>query len=277
VAGVGARGTERSACSASVALERRDLRLEELDVAYAPLDRLALLDRQLQFPQPLTSPLRRTDRRTGGDPPAGASTPHAPRAFERVRARISWSRCASRRRIRACAHPAVTRPQGRHPVGRPTSPQPEHSTPLTSSSAGLPSGPCPPRRPPLHRSPSAHPGRSQQRDFPGRCQRVPSGSVMRFTAQESARSRAARSVAAPCAGSTTSTGKPSSGRSRPRTCSRVTPPRNRSFSARPVPKSASESPATTARELSIHRTRSLRSRPACASIPTRSRSPGPYQ
>jgi hypothetical protein len=36
-------------------LDLGDLGIEELDVAHARLDRLALLDRKLQLPQPLTA------------------------------------------------------------------------------------------------------------------------------------------------------------------------------------------------------------------------------
>ncbi len=75
--------------------------------------------------------------------------------------------------------------------------------------------------------------------------------------QGSALASAARSVGAPWVGSTRSTGSSSSGRRRSTTCSRVTPPRNHPLSAKPVPKSTSVSPATSARMLSIQRTRSL--------------------
>ena len=92
--------------------------------------------------------------------------------------------------------------------------------------------------------------------------------------QESARSSAARSVGAPCVGSTSSTGSSSSGRSASRICSIGTPLSAQSAgNSRPLPRSMSVSPATSARRLSTQSTRSFGSIPGNASTPTGSRSP----
>jgi hypothetical protein len=74
------------------------------------------------------------------------------------------------------------------------------------------------------------------------------GDAIDVRCQESARSRAARSVGAPCAGSTTSTGSVRSDRNPSTICSGVTPFRSHSRGiSRPRPKSTSVSPATPAR------------------------------
>jgi hypothetical protein len=86
-------------------------------------------------------------------------------------------------------------------------------------------------------------------------------------AQESARFNAAGSVGLPCAGSTSSMGRSSSGRSRWATSSRVRCVRPPSWTSSPSPKSEIESPVTIVLIDGSQRRRSLFSRPAYALMP----------
>src|SRR6478672_1136897 len=94
---------------------------------------------------------------------------------------------------------------------------------------------------------------------------------------DNARSRAARSVGAPCVGSTYSTGSASNGRSASAISSRVTPGRSHlSLISSPWPKSTSVSPEITARWLSTQSTVSFVLCTGNTSAPNGNRSPAEY-
>ncbi len=102
----------------------------------------------------------------------------------------------------------------------------------------------------------------QPRTAPSAARSAPQDREPHGLAQASTRSSAARSIGSPCAGSTSSIGRSSSGW-RPRaTSSRVTCLRPPSWMLSPSPKSESESPVTIALIDGSQRMRSLSSRPA---------------